>query len=332
MRLVRIASLFAVTLVLVAISGAQSAPTYKVRREIKLGGEGGWDYLTFDAPTCRLFIARATRVMVVDVDSGKLLGEIPGTPGVHGVALVPKLGRGVSSNGRDDSATIFDLKSLKPIATVKTGGKPDAILFDERSGHVLTFNGRTNNVTIIDPEKAVAIGTIDLPGRPETGVSDNQGKIFVNLEDKNMVAVIDLDAKKVLNTWNLEGCVEPTGLSIDRKNRRLFSGCHNGVLVAMNADSGQNVARLPIGRNVDATAFDPEKQLIFSSNGEGTISVIRQDSPTQYSSLENVTTWPGARTMALDLDRHAIYTVANLGSTPDKKNPGEFGILVVDAN
>jgi DNA-binding beta-propeller fold protein YncE len=197
---------------------------------------------------------------------------------------------------------------------------------------VLTFNGRTNNVTIIDPEKAVAVGTIALPGRPETGVSDGQGKIFVNLEDKNMIAVIGLEAKKVLTTWNLDGCNEPTGLSMDRKNRRLFSGCHNGVLVVMNADSGQNIAKLPIGQRVDAAAFDPDKQLVFTSNGDGTLSVIRQDSPTHYSSLENVPTWLGARTMALDLNRHTVYTVTNLGSTADKKDPGEFGIIVVEPN
>lgn len=315
---------------LVAIGGAQSAPAYKVTRQIKLGGEGGWDYLTFDAVARRLYIARATRVMVVDVDTGTLAGEIPGTLGVHGVALVPKLGRAVSSNGRDDSVTIFDLKTLKPIATVKTGGKPDAILFDEPTGHVLTFNGRTNNVTIIDPEQAVAVGTIDLPGRPETGVSNGKGKVFVNLEDKNQIAVIDLAAKKVLATWNLDGCEEPTGLAMDQKNDKLFSGCHNGVLAVMDADSGKTIQELPIGKRVDAAAFDADKRLVFTSNGEGTISVIRQESPTRYSSMGNVTTWPGARTMALDPTRHTLYTVTNLGSTPDKPGSGEFGILVVE--
>jgi DNA-binding beta-propeller fold protein YncE len=328
MRLLRITSLLAVALAsLVTISGAQSVSDYKVTRQIKLGGEGGWDYLTFDALARRLYIARATRVMVVDVDSGKLAGEIPGTSGVHGIALVPKLNRGVSSNGRDDSATVFDLKTLRTIATVKTGGKPDAILFDKPSGHVLTFNGRTNNVTIIDPEKAVAIGTIALPGRPETGVSDGEGKVFVNLEDKNMIAVIDLKAQKVLTTWLLEGCEEPTGLSMDPKDRRLFSGCHNGVLVVVDADSGKNIQKLPIGKSVDATGFDPEAQLIFTSNGEGTISIIKQESPASYRKLPDVVTRPGAKTLALDVRRHVVYTVANLTTSPSSV---EFGVIVVE--
>ncbi len=325
----------------VVIAGAQAGHTYKVAREIRLGGEGGWDYLTFDSAAQRLYIARATRVMVVDVDSGKLVGEIPGTAGVHGVALVPKLGRGVTSNGKDNSATIFDTKTLKTIATVKTGGKPDAILFDEPSGHVLTFNGQTNDVTIIDPDKAANIGTIALPGRPEFGVSDGKGKAFVNLEDKNQIAVIDLQARKVLNTWGMEGCDGPTGLAMDQKNRRLFSGCHSGVLVVMDADSGKNIQKLPIGQRVDAAAFDPETQLVFTSNGDGTLSIIQQESPYQYRNVQTVTTVKGARTMALDRIHHTVYTVTMLPSpglvgsvriqgSSTQAGAGEFGVLVVE--
>ena len=197
MRLVR-KFYFAVLMMTLAgtLAQAQKPSGYKVSRRITLGGEGGWDYLTFDGEAHRLYITRATRVMVVDVDGGKLVGEIPNTLGVHGVALVHKLGRGVTSNGKADSATIFDLKTLAPIATVKTGAKPDSILFDNFSGLVMTFNGKSNDVTLIDPEKAVAVGTIALPGRPETGVSDGKGKVFVNLEDKNMIAEIDVAARK----------------------------------------------------------------------------------------------------------------------------------------
>ena len=335
MRLIRIAMMLAFALaLLVSTAGAQSISEYKVTRRIELGGEGGWDYLTFDASARRLYVTRATRVMVVDVDGGKLVGEIPGTPGVHGVALVSALDRGVTSNGRDDSATIFDLKTLQTIATVKTGGKPDSILFDKPSGDVLTFDGRTNDVTIIDPKKAAAIGNIVLPGRPETGVSDGRGKIFVNLEDKNQIAVIDLESRKVLTTWPLEGCDGPTGLSMDVINRRLFSGCHSGVLVVVDADSGKNIQKLPIGQKVDATAFDSGTQLIFTSNGEGTISIIKQDSPNSYRNLQSVTTLPGAKTMALDPTRHTIYTVANLaaGKSSDKPDavPMDFGVLVIE--
>ncbi len=190
------------TFLMLALAGtlaqAQNPSGYTVSRRITLGGEGGWDYLTFDGEARRLYVARATRVMVIDVDNGKQVGEIPNTNGVHGVALMHKLGRGVTSNGKDNSATLFDLKTLAPIATVKTGGKPDAILFDKFSGLVMTCNGKSNDITLIDPEKAVAEGTIALPGRPETGVSDGKGKVFVNLEDKNLIAVIDVASRKVL--------------------------------------------------------------------------------------------------------------------------------------
>jgi WD40 repeat protein len=324
---------FCLTVLLMALAGAlaqaQKISGYKASRRITLGGEGGWDYLTFDGEARRLYIARATRVMVVDVDSGKLVGEIPDTNGVHGVALAHKLGRGITSNGRDNSATIFDLKTLAPIATVKTGAKPDAILFDKFSGFVLTFNGKSNDATLIDPEKAVAMGTIALPGRPETGVSDGKGKVFVNLEDKNLIAVIDVAARKVLASWPLTGCEEPTGLALDIANRRLFSGCHNGTLVVMDADTGRNVQKLAIGNGVDATAYDIDTALVFTSNGEGNISVIQQEGPDQYTSLANIPTQTGAKTMALDASKHVVYTVANAAADASGK-PGAFELIVVE--
>lgn len=323
---------FCLTLLVLSFAGAlaqaQRPSGYSVTRRITLGGEGGWDYLTFDGETRRLYIARATRVMVIDVDSGKLVGEVPDTQGVHGVALMHKLGRGIASNGKDDSATLFDLKTLVPVATVKTGTKPDAILFDPFSGLVMTFNGKSNDATLIDPEKAVAVGTIALPGRPETGASDGKGKVFVNLEDKNMIAVIDVAARKVLATWPLNGCEEPTGLALDAANRRLFSGCHNGVLIVVDADTGRNVQKLAIGNGVDATAYDKEAGLVFTSNGESNISVIRQESPDKYTSFANVPTQKGAKTMALDAGKHVVYSVANAAADAAGK-PGAFELLVV---
>jgi hypothetical protein len=311
-----------------ALAQAQTSSGYSVSRRVTLGGAGGWDYLTFDSEARRLYVARATRVMVIDVDSGKPVGEIPNTNGVHGVALVHKLGRGITSNGKDDSATLFDLKTLAPIATVKTGGKPDAILFDPFSGLVLTFDGNSNDTTLIDPGKAVAVGTIALPGRPETGVSDGNGKIFVNLEDKNMIAVIDVAARKVLATWPLTGCEEPTGLAMDAANRRLFSGCHNGALIVVDADSGRNVQKLAIGNGVDATAYDKEAGLVFTSNGEGNLSVIRQEGPDKYTSFANVPTQKGAKTMALDAGKHVVYSVANAAADATGK-PGPFELIAV---
>jgi WD40 repeat protein len=312
-----------------ALAQAQEPSGYKVSQRITLGGEGGWDYLTFHAEAHRLYITRATRVMVFDVDSGKLVGEIPNTSGVHGVALVQKLGRGVTSNGRDNSATIFDLKTLATITTVKTGAKPDAILFDSFSGLVLTFDGKDNDVTLIDPGKAAAVGSIALPGRPETGVSDGKGKVFVNLEDKNMIAVIDVAARKVLASWPLAGCEEPTGLIMDVARRRLFSGCHNGTLVVMDAGTGRNLQKLAIGNGVDAVAYDKEAALIFTSNGEGNVSVIKQDGPDKYTSLASVPTQKGAKTMALDAGKHVVYSVANAPADASGK-PGAFELIVLE--
>ncbi len=322
---------FCFTLLMLMLAGAlvaqsQKSSGYKVSQRITLGGEGGWDYLTFDHEARRLYVARATRVMVIDVDSGKQVGEISNTNGVHGVALMHKLGRGITSNGKDNTATIFDLKTLAPIATVKTGSKPDAILFDKFSGLVMTSNGMSNDMTMIDPEKAVAVGTVTLPGRPETGVSDGKGKVFVNLEDRSQIAVIDVAAHKVVATWPLPGCEEPTGLALDGANRRLFSGCHNGSLVVVDADSGRNIQKLAIGNGVDAVAYDKKAGVVFTSNGEGNISVIQQDGPDKYTSFANVATQKGAKTMAIDPGKHVVYSVANAAA--DK--PSSFELIVLE--
>lgn len=331
---------FAALLVMAIASPAQTTSGYRVAKTFEIGGDGGWDYVNFDASSNRLYIARATRVMVVNVESGKLVGELPGTNGIHGVALVNKLGRGVTSNGKDNSATIFDLKTLQPVATVKTGEKPDAILYDKFSGFVLTFNAGSNSATVIDVEKAEAVATIALPGRPETGVSDGKGKVFLNLEDIAHIVVIDMKANKVVSNWKLEGCEEPTGLAMDKKNRLLFSGCHNQVMPILNADSGKQLATLPIGKGVDAVAFDPETQLAFSSNGEGTMTVVHEDSPDKFRVLESVQTQPGAKTMSLDPKSHNIYLVSAkyepapiaTAETPRPKRkmiPDSFFVLVM---
>lgn len=333
MKLIRIILVIIVASALLASFASAQASGYKVTRHIKLGGEGGWDYVTFDAAGNRLFIARATRVQIVDLKAGTLAGEVPNTNGIHGVALVPKLGRGVTSNGRDDSATIFDLQTLKPIATVKTGGKPDAIIFDETSGLVLAMCGKTNEITLIDPGKAEAVGTIALPGAPEFAVSDGKGKVYVNLEDKAQIAVVDVAARKTLTTYAMEGCEAPTGLSMDRETRRLFSGCHSQVLVVVDADTGRNVAKLPIGKGVDATAFDPGTKLVFSSNGEGNITVIHEDSADKFTKIEDVPTFRFARTMTLDPATHALFTVTSTGEvdpTTHRPDPTGFEVIVLE--
>ena len=328
-------------LLLALAAGAAGPSGYHVAKTYKIGGEGWWDYLTFDGAAGRLFIARATRVMVVDAGTGKLLGEIPDTPGVHGIALAPELGRGFTSNGRGNSVTIFDLASLKVLGTVESGKNPDAIAYDPATQRVFTFNGGSDNSTAIDAAKGTVAGTIALGGRPEFAVADGQGAIFANLEDKSEIVAIDTRKLVVTARWPLAPCEEPTGLAIDREHRRLFSGCANKLMAIVDAASGRLLATLPIGRGVDATAFDPETAFAFSSNGEGTLTVIHEDSPEKFSVVENVPTQRGARTMALDPKTHRIFLVtAEYGPVPatTAENPhprpgivpGSFVVLVVE--
>ena len=305
-----------VTLLLIAL--AQAAGTgYHVVKTYKLGGEGGWDYLTLDSPSRRLYISRATHVMVIDADSGKTVGDIADTPGVHGIALAPDLGRGFVSNGREGTVTIFELDTLKPVGKIKAGDNPDAILYDPATKRVFAFNGHSHDVSAIDATKGTGVGTIKLDGKPEFAVSDEKGGVFVNIEDKNELVALDPNKLEVKARWPLAGCEEPSGLAIDRKNRRLFSGCGNKVMAIVDADSGKVVSSQPICEGVDATAFDPETGLAFASCGDGNLTVIRQESPDKYSVAENVPTQKGARTLALDSKTHQVFVVtANFGPRP----------------
>lgn len=291
---------------------------YHVAKKITLGGEGGWDYLNCDSQARRLYISRATRVMVLDADSGKSVGEIPDTDGVHGIALAPSLGKGFTSNGRANDVSEFDLKTLKVEQRIKTGEGPDAILFDPATSRVFTFNGHSHDSTAIDAKTGKVIATFPLDGKPEFAVSDGLGKIFVNIEDKSQLLAIDAVKLTVLSRWDLSPCQEPSGLAIDTTNRRLFSGCDNKLMAIVNADTGKVITTLPIGEGVDATAFDSERKLAFSSNGrDANLTVIHEDSPDKFSVVENVPTQKGARTMALDTKTGNVYLVtADFGATP----------------
>jgi DNA-binding beta-propeller fold protein YncE len=296
---------------------AESAPGYHLVKTYKLGGEGGWDYLTLDPDARRLYISRATHVIVFDVDSGKTLGDIPDTPGVHGIALASGLGRGFTSNGREGTVSIFDLKTLKTLNKVKVGDNPDAILYDPATKRVFTFNGKSNDATAIDAEKGTVVGTIKLEGKPEFAVTDEKGRVFVNLEDKSQLLALDPDKLTVKSRWPLAPCEEPSGLAMDRKNRRLFAGCDNKVMAIVDADSGKVITMLPIGGGVDATAYDDETKLAFASCGEGVLTVVREESPDKFSVAENAKTEPRARTMALDPKTHQVYLVtAKFGPAP----------------
>jgi DNA-binding beta-propeller fold protein YncE len=292
-------------------SGFHLLKTYKV------GGDGGWDYLRLDSASRHLYISRGTHVLVIDADSGDAVGEIPDTAGVHGIALASELGRGFTSNGREGTVTIFDLNTLKPIAKVSVGENPDAILYDPVTKRVFTFNGRSHDSTAIDAVKGTVVGTIKLDGKPEFAVSDQSGEIFVNIEDKSELVAINPAKLEVKSEWPLAPCESPSGLAIDRKNRRLFAGCDNKVMAVVDADSGKVLSTLPIGGGVDAARFDPETGLAFASCGEGVLTVIREESPDKFSVLENVPTQTGARTMALDEKTHNVFLVtAQFGPSP----------------
>ncbi|MGA2346649.1 MAG: YncE family protein [Candidatus Sulfotelmatobacter sp.] len=319
---------------LAAGSGYHVAATYKV------GGDGGWDYLTADAGARRIYISRGTHVMVLDADSGKSVGDIADTPGVHGIALAPELGRGFTSNGREGTVSIFDIKTLATSSKVKVGDNPDAILYDPATKRVFTFNGRSQDSTVIDAVSGKVLGTIKLDGKPEFAASDAKGEIFVNIEDKSELTAIDPNKMEVKAKWPLAPCEEPSGLSIDRKNRRLFVGCGNKMMAIVDADSGKVLATPAIGDGVDATTFDPETGLAFASCGaDGVLTVVKEEAPGKFTA-ENVPTQKGARTLALDAKTHNVFVVtAQFGPRPDPTTdnphprppmvPDTFVVLVV---
>src|SRR5437588_5842219 len=326
----------------VVFSASAAGPSqYELRQKFTLGGEGGWDYLTYDAAGKRLFISRGTHVMVVDPEKGSVIGDIPNTPGVHGIALAQDLGKGFTSNGRENSVTVFDLKTLKETARIKTEGgeNPDAILYDPSSKRVFTFNGRSKNATVIDATNDKVVVTIALDGKPEFAAADGKGIVFVNIEDKSELTSIDARKAAVVNTWPLTGCEEPSGLAMDTKHRRLFAGCHNKVMAVVNADSGKVVTTVPIGDGVDANGFDPGAELAFSSNGDGTLTVAHEDSADKYTVVGNAATQRSARTMALNPGNHDVYLVAAEfdeahpaeGQTRPRRTmkPGTFTLLVM---
>jgi DNA-binding beta-propeller fold protein YncE len=243
---------------------------------------------------------------VLDTASGKVVGDIPDTVGVHGVALAPEIGRGFTSNGRAATVTIFDLKTLATIGHASTGQNPDAIVYDSISRRVFTMNGRSGDATAIDAATGKVAGTLLPGGKPEFAVADGRGR-YVNLEDKSQEVVLDSRKLEVVARWSLAPCEEPTGLALDPEHRRLFAGCHNQLMAVLDADSGKLVATLPIGRGVDATAFDPGLQYAYASNGEGTLTVVHEDAPDKFTVMDNVPTQRGARTMALDPATHQVY-------------------------
>jgi len=311
---------------------------FKVTERIKLGGEGGWDYLTYDADGMRLFITRGSHVMVVDTKTLKVAGDIPDLSGIHGVALAPALNRGFISNGGDNTVTVFDLKTLQKLDSIKVGERPDAILYEPFSKRVFTFNARSHDSTAIDAATGKVVGIVMLGGKPEFPASDGKGKLYVNIEDKSQIAQVDVTKLTVLNTWSIAPCQEPSALAFDVDHHRLFSGCDSKMMAVVDSDSGKVITTVPIGEGVDAGAFNPKTQQVFMSCGEGVLTVIHEDSPDKYSVVQNVATVKGARTMALDKEDNVAYLVTAqredkpvaAGQRPAMV-PGSFELIVVKA-
>ena len=290
---------------------------YHLIKKVKLGGSGGWDYLEVDPSTHRLFITRATHVIVVDPEQGKIIGDIPDTQGVHGIAFAAEFNKGFTTNGRTSDSTIFDLTSLRVIGNTKTDKDTDAVIYDPFSKRVFTFNGDANTASTIDAASGTLVGTFPLGGGPEFGASDGKGKMFVNLEDKSALVKFDAKTLKIENTWPLAPCESPSGLAIDAAHEILVVGCHNKVMTFVDGNSGKVIGTVPIGQGVDANRFDPVTGYAFASCGDGTITIAHEDSPTKFSAVETIQTQRGARTMALDYATHTVYTVtAEFGETP----------------
>jgi DNA-binding beta-propeller fold protein YncE len=308
---------------------------YKVTKTIAVGGDEGWDYVTVDSAERRLYVSHGSHVVVLDADSDTIVGDIPDTQGVHGIAIAADAGRGFTSNGRANTVTMFDLKTLKTIGTVKTGTNPDAIIYDPATKRVFTMNGRSQDTTAINAADGTVAGTLALGGKPEFAVAAGDGTIFVNIEDKSELVHFDAQKLVVLNRWPMAPCQEPSGLAGDLKTHRLFAGCDNKLMAVISMEDGKVVATVPIGDGVDANAFDPESNLAFASTGDGNLSVVHEDSPNKYSTVASVPTKKSARTMGLDLKTHKIYLPAAdfdppaPGERRGKIKAGSFVVLVV---
>jgi DNA-binding beta-propeller fold protein YncE len=291
---------------------------FQLIKKSVIGGEGGWDYLSVDAQNQRLYVSHSTQAEVLNAVTHEKVGAITGLQGVHGVIAVPEAGRGITTNGRSNTATIFDLKTLKTIVELPTGKNPDALIYDPFSKRVFVFNHSDMTTTAIDISEGKVVGTVDVGGTAlEAGVSDEKGTIFVNLEDTHEIVSFDAKTLAIKNKWKIAPGEEPTGLAIDVKTHRLFSVCHNGWMMVVDSDNGKIVAQLPIGKRVDGVVFDPELKMAISSNGEGSMTVVKEVNANEFKVVETVKTQLGARTIALDAKTHHVFvSTANYGETP----------------
>ena len=318
---------------------AQSSSSYRVTHTYTLGGDGSWDYIVPDPPHHRLFIARQNRVMVVDEDSGKLLGEVTGIRGAHGTAVAEATGHGFATAGNDQSVLMFDLKTFQVLGRIPAAEDADAIIYDSASNRVFTFNGDAHSSTVIDPRAGTLITNIPLGGKPEYGASAGDGKVYANLTDTSEVVEIDAKTATVARRWSTAPCKQPVPMAIDTGHHRLFSGCRSGVMAVSDYQAGKVVATAPIGSGVDGAGYDAASGNAFASNLDGTLNVIHQDGPDQYHAMETVQTQEGSRNMGLDPTNHRVYVVsAKFGPPPPESAgrgrgpvlPGSFTLMVIE--
>jgi DNA-binding beta-propeller fold protein YncE len=330
--------IFLLSFILVS-SAFAAAPGYHVIKKVQLGGEGFWDYLTVDEAARRLYVSHGTNVAVVDLETDKNVGNIPNLEGVHGIALAPEFNRGFISCGRSNTAVIFDLKTLAVIDQIPTGTGPDAIIYDPASKRVFAFNGHSKNATIIDAATGSVAGTIALGGDPEAGMPDGKGKVYVNIADTSEVVEIDSKKMTVTKRFSIKPGEEPSGLAIDVDHHRVFSGCDNKIMTVLDTETGKVIATVPIGDRCDGVGFDQETGLAFSSNGGGTLTVVKETSQVKFEVAETVTTQEGARTMTIDPKTHQVYLPVGQsrprpGSEPQGQNQATvakevFSVLVI---
>jgi hypothetical protein len=332
---------FALSLVLAPALLAQTASTYRITHTYTLGGDGSWDYIVPDPPNHRVFIGRQTRVMVVDENDGRLLGEVTGIKGAHGTAVADGSGHGFATSGNDASVVMFDLKTFKTLGRIPAAEDADAIIYDQPSNRVFTFNGDAHSSTVIDPAAGTLITNIPLGGKPEYGASAGDGKVYANLTDSSEVVEIDAKALTVTRRWPTAPCKQPVAMAIDPGHHRLFSGCRSGVMAISDYQAGQVVATVPIGQGVDGAGYDAAAGDVFASNASGTLTVIHQDGPNAYRVVENVPTAAGARNMGLDPATHRIFVVSAKfapAASPTPANPrprpavlpGTFVMMVIE--
>ncbi len=293
------------------VLAAFAAVNYQLLKKVSVPGTGGWDYVTVDAANRRVYLSHSTQVDVLDADTFDLVGTIPNTPGVHGIAVAPEAGRGYISAGKADSVVAFDLKTLKPLGEIKVGKKPDAIIYEPLTKRIYVMNGDSDNITVLNAADGAVVGTIALGGGPEFAVSDGKGNLYVNLEEQNETLHIDVHSMTVKDRWALAPCATPTSLAMDLDHRRLFVGCRSKHFAVLNADTGKIVFTAPIGDRVDAGAFDPKTRLAYVSTGDGKVFVFHQDSPDKYSVAQEITTKAGAKTMGFDPQTGNLFVPTN---------------------